>query len=84
MPDFVRAITETCHSVNEKYQIICILRTRNMFFISVLGAIAVCLFPLWPPEVRLGVYYLSLAAAGFVGFILSLCVSKYIKIKHFI
>ena len=42
----------------------------------VLGAIAVCLFPLWPPEVRLGVYYLSLAAAGFLGVILSLCVGK--------
>merc|ERR1739838_688143 len=31
------------------------------------GAIAVCLFPLWPPEVRKGVYYLSVAAAGFLG-----------------
>ena len=48
----------------------------GMFSLSVLGAIAVCLFPLWPPEVRLGIYYLSLAAAGFVGFILSLCVGK--------
>ncbi|KAG5899038.1 hypothetical protein JTB14_000062 [Gonioctena quinquepunctata] len=32
----------------------------------VLGAIGVCLFPLWPPSVRLGVYYLSVGAAGFL------------------
>ena len=44
--------------------------------VSVFGAIAVCLFPLWPPEVRLGVYYLSVAAAGFVGLIFVLCISK--------
>lgn len=46
-------------------------------FILVLGAIAVCMFPLWPPEVRLGIYYLSLAAAGFVGVILALCVGRW-------
>lgn len=44
----------------------------------VLGAIAVCLFPLWPPEVKLGVYYLSLAGAGFIGVILSLCILRMI------
>ncbi|KAL8578284.1 hypothetical protein ACOMHN_005675 [Nucella lapillus] len=44
----------------------------------VLGAIALCLFPLWPEVVRLGVYYLSLAAAGFVGFILALVVIRLI------
>jgi len=43
---------------------------------SVFGAIAVCLFPLWPPEVRLGVYYLSVAAACFVGLIFVLCIGK--------
>ena len=42
----------------------------------VLGAIAVCLFPLWPPEVRLGVYYLSIAAACFVGVIIALCIGE--------
>merc|ERR1711988_1123897 len=31
----------------------------------VLITIAVCLFPLWPPWMRLGVHYLSIAAAGF-------------------
>lgn len=44
--------------------------------VSVLGAIALCLFPLWPEVVRIGVYYVSLAAAGFVGFILSLVVRE--------
>jgi len=42
------------------------------------GAIAVCLFPLWPPEVRKGVYYLSVAAAGFLGVILGLAVVRFI------
>ncbi|XP_064641965.1 translocation protein SEC62-like [Lineus longissimus] len=42
----------------------------------VLGSIGVCLFPLWPPEVRQGVYYLSLAAAAFVGFILVLAIIR--------
>jgi len=42
------------------------------------GAIAVCLFPLWPPEVRKGVYYLSVAAAGFLGVILGLAVIRFI------
>lgn len=44
----------------------------------VVGAIVVCLFPLWPPTLRLGVYYLSIAAAGFLVFILSLTVIRFI------
>jgi len=44
----------------------------------VLGIIAVCLFPLWPAEMRQGVYYLSLAAAGFLVFIIVLAIIKYI------
>lgn len=52
------------------------VKTFIIGLLLVLGAIAVCLFPLWPPEVRLGVYYLSLAAAGFVGVILALCVIR--------
>lgn len=43
----------------------------------VFGAIGLCMFPLWPEAVRIGVYYLSLSAAGFVGFILFLVVGKY-------
>ncbi|XP_022916994.2 translocation protein SEC62 [Onthophagus taurus] len=44
----------------------------------VLGAIGICLFPLWPPSVRLGVYYLSIAAAGFLVFIILLVVLRLI------
>jgi len=44
----------------------------------VLGIIAVCLFPLWPAEMRQGVYYLSVAAAGFLVFIIVLAIIKYI------
>ncbi|XP_056641475.1 translocation protein SEC62 [Diorhabda sublineata] len=44
----------------------------------VLGAIGVCLFPLWPPSVRLGVYYLSIAAAGFLVSIIVLAVIRLI------
>ncbi|XP_037090130.1 translocation protein SEC62-like [Pollicipes pollicipes] len=41
------------------------------------GAIvAVCLFPLWPSKLREGVYYLSLAAAGFLAVILVLTVVR--------
>nr|CAG4650460.1 EOG090X0D00 [Sida crystallina] len=38
----------------------------------VLAVVALCLFPLWPPIVRKGVYYLSVGAAGFLIFILGL------------
>merc|ERR1711988_819806 len=44
----------------------------------VLVTIAVCLFPLWPPWMRLGVHYLSIAAAGFLVFIIALGIIKYI------
>lgn len=44
----------------------------------VLGIIGVCLFPLWPTEMRQGVYYLSVAAAGFLVFIIVLAIIKYI------
>merc|ERR1711915_782636 len=42
----------------------------------VLGIIAVCLFPLWPMEMRQGVYYLSVAAAGFLVFIIVLAITQ--------
>ncbi|GFN91780.1 translocation protein sec62 [Plakobranchus ocellatus] len=56
------------------------VKAKNFFIglLMVLGAIALCMFPLWPPEVRIGVYYISLSAAGFVGFILSLVVVRLI------
>nr|SVE85745.1 EOG090X0D00 [Daphnia pulicaria] len=42
----------------------------------VLAAVALCLFPLWPPVVRKGVYYLSIGAAGFLMFIFGLAVLR--------
>jgi len=42
----------------------------------VLAVVALCLFPLWPPIVRKGVYYLSVGAAGFLIFILGLAVLR--------
>lgn len=44
----------------------------------VIGCIGVCLFPLWPSEVRTGVYYLSMVLASLLGLLLSLAVVKYI------
>jgi len=44
----------------------------------VIGCIGVCLFPLWPAEVRTGVYYLSMVLASLLGLLLSLAVVKYI------
>ncbi|XP_015432610.1 PREDICTED: translocation protein SEC62 [Dufourea novaeangliae] len=44
----------------------------------VLGAIGVCLFPLWPSTIRVGVYYISVAAAGFLLFILALAIIRLI------
>ncbi|XP_075149474.1 translocation protein 1 isoform X2 [Haematobia irritans] len=46
--------------------------------VLLLGAIGICMFPLWPPMLRKGVYYLSLAAAGFLVFILALTVLRLI------
>jgi len=44
----------------------------------VVGAIAVCLFPLWPEWMRVGAYYLSLLAAGLLGVILALSIFRYV------
>lgn len=44
----------------------------------VVGAIVICLFPLWPPLLRKGVYYLSIAAAGFLVLILGLAVLRFV------
>ena len=44
----------------------------------ILGSIGICLFPLWPSQVREGVYYLSLTGATFLGAILSVALFKYI------
>jgi len=39
-------------------------------FLMVIGTVAACLFPLWPPWVRLGVYYLSMAGIAAFGVLL--------------
>lgn len=44
----------------------------------ILGAIGICCFPLWPSNVREGVYYLSLAGSGFLGSIVALALLKYV------
>jgi len=44
----------------------------------VLGAIAVCLFPLWPESVRVYSWYLSVAAMVLIGVILFLAIFRYI------
>lgn len=53
-------------------------KTFLIGILIVAGAISLCMFPLWPECVRIGVYYLSLCAAGFVGFILVLVVIRLI------
>jgi len=44
----------------------------------VLGTIAICMFPLWPPMMRTGVHYLSMGAAGFLLLIMAIAIFKYI------
>ncbi|XP_031850429.1 translocation protein 1 [Nomia melanderi] len=44
----------------------------------VLGAIGLCLFPLWPSTIRLGVYYISVAGAGFLLFVMILATIRLI------
>ncbi|XP_038078797.1 translocation protein SEC62-like [Patiria miniata] len=44
----------------------------------VVGAITVCLFPLWPPWMRAGTYYVSLGGAGVVGSVLALAIVRFI------
>lgn len=45
-------------------------------FYLVIAVIAATLFPLWPAEMRVGVYYLSVGAGCFVASILLLAVGK--------
>ncbi|KAM8715873.1 hypothetical protein ACLKA7_002851 [Drosophila subpalustris] len=47
-------------------------------FLLLLGAVGICMYPLWPPLLRKGVYYLSITAAGFLVFILALTVVRLI------
>ncbi|XP_006637749.2 translocation protein SEC62 [Lepisosteus oculatus] len=52
------------------------LKTFAMGLILVIAVIAATLFPLWPAEMRVGVYYLSVAAGCFVASILLLAVAR--------
>ncbi|XP_077415225.1 translocation protein SEC62 [Vanacampus margaritifer] len=51
-------------------------KTFAMGLIVVIAVIAATLFPLWPAEMRVGVYYLSVAAGCFVASILLLAVAR--------
>nr|XP_002737999.1 PREDICTED: translocation protein SEC62-like [Saccoglossus kowalevskii] len=51
-------------------------KTFIMGLLLVIGAAAVCLFPLWPWWMRLGTYYISLVAACLVGGILVLALFR--------
>ncbi|OQV18283.1 putative Translocation protein SEC62 [Hypsibius exemplaris] len=46
--------------------------------VIVLGSIGACLFPLWPPIVRQGVYYLSLAMIGCLGLLIGTALFRYV------
>jgi len=68
-------------SVNDFYVWIYSPTTIKQYIIGgllVIGCIGVCLFPLWPTQVRTGVYYLSIVLASLLGSLLSLAVFKYI------
>ena len=40
------------------------------------------LYPLWPQQLRGGVYYLSWGGLGFVGFVIVLAIRKFFIIGH--
>jgi len=50
--------------------------------VPVIAVIAATLFPLWPAEMRVGVYYLSVGAGCFVASILLLAVGKYLLLAR--
>ncbi|KAM9279648.1 translocation protein SEC62 [Morus bassanus] len=51
-------------------------KTFAMGLVLVIAVIAATLFPLWPAEMRVGVYYLSVGAGCFVASILLLAVAR--------
>lgn len=53
-----------------------LLKLFSLSSYSVIAVIAATLFPLWPAEMRVGVYYLSVGAGCFVASILLLAVGK--------
>ncbi len=68
-------------SINDFYVWVYSPTTLNQYLIGgllVIGCIGVCLFPLWPTQVRTGVYYLSIVLASLLAALLSLAVIRYI------
>lgn len=64
------------HSLNAHLKFYC----KGCNFViscSVIAVIAATLFPLWPAEMRVGVYYLSVGAGCFVASILLLAIGEY-------
>ena len=55
-----------------------------MFFLGtaiIIIGFAGVLYPLWPQQLRGGVYYLSWGGLGFVGFVIVLAIRKLIIIR---
>lgn len=57
-------------------KLIVLLMLFFLLFYLVIAVIAATLFPLWPAEMRVGVYYLSVGAGCFVASILLLAVGE--------
>jgi len=53
-------------------------KTFALGILLVLAVIGICLFPLWPESVREYSWYISVAGAIFVGFILVLAIMRYV------
>lgn len=54
------------------------LTTILLGTVVVVGAIGVCLFPLWPPVVRQGVYYVAVTLACLIGLLFFVAVFRYL------
>jgi translocation protein SEC62 len=66
-------------SINDFYIWIYSPTTIKQYLIGgllVIGCIGVCLFPLWPTQVRTGVYYVSIVLASLLAGLLSLAIVK--------
>ena len=52
-------------------------KTWLMGIAVIIGAIAACLYPLWPMELRLGVYYICLGLMGLLGLLIVLAIVRF-------
>lgn len=77
-----RSFQDVCHGSDSGWALLTKTGVSNVsapiwrFSLAVIAVIAATLFPLWPAEMRVGVYYLSVAAGCFVASILLLAVGK--------